>query len=55
MPDKDQRRRFEEMAREVGADESGEAFERAFEKVVPAKHRPPEATKTARRQSKPRK
>jgi hypothetical protein len=36
-PDQDQRRRFEEAAREIGADETGEAFERAFGKIVPPK------------------
>lgn len=35
-----QRKRFEEMAREVGADETGESFERAFRKIVPPKRRP---------------
>ncbi len=32
----EQSRRFEEKARELGSDESGKAFERAFKKVVPA-------------------
>jgi hypothetical protein len=32
-----QKRRFIETARELGADETGEAFERAFAKVVPPK------------------
>jgi len=44
-PDRGQRRRFEDMAREVGADETGEAFERAFGKIVPPKHRPPDQPK----------
>lgn len=34
---KEQSRRFKEAARELGADESGETFERAFKKIVPAK------------------
>lgn len=34
---KTQKQRFIEAARELGADESGEAFERIFAKVVPAK------------------
>jgi len=36
-PDKDQAERFKNTARQIGADETGEAFERAFEKIVPAK------------------
>jgi hypothetical protein len=31
----EQSRRFEEKARELGSDESGKKFERAFKKVVP--------------------
>ena len=41
----EQSRRFEEAAREAGADESGETFERAFGKIVPPKRRPAEASK----------
>ena len=33
--DAEQSRRFEETARELGADETGKAFEGAFETVVP--------------------
>lgn len=33
--DKVQSERFKETARRLGADESGEAFERTFRKVVP--------------------
>ena len=33
----DQSKRFVEAARKSGSDESGNAFERAFEKIVPAK------------------
>lgn len=33
--DEAQSQRFIEMAREIGADASDEAFERAFKKVVP--------------------
>lgn len=33
--EKPQRERFIEAAREAGVDETGEAFERAFEKIVP--------------------
>lgn len=35
--DKDQPARFIEKAKELGADESGKTFERAFERIVPAK------------------
>jgi hypothetical protein len=33
----EQLRRFKDLAKEVGADESGEALERAFKKIVPPK------------------
>ena len=33
--DKEQSKRFIKKAREIGADESGDAFERAFNKIVP--------------------
>ena len=36
--EKPQKDRFLEKARELEADETGEAFERAFEKIVPPKH-----------------
>ena len=35
--DKEQYERFRQAARELGTDESEEAFERAFRKVVPVK------------------
>jgi len=35
---KPQTDRFVEAAKELGCDESGEAFERAFGKIVPPKH-----------------
>jgi hypothetical protein len=35
--EKSQRERFIETARELEADETGEAFERAFNKIVPPK------------------
>lgn len=38
--EKPQHERFEELAREVGADESGEKFERAFGKIVPPSNPP---------------
>ncbi len=38
---KSQHERFKEAAREIGADESGKAFERVFEKAV----RPADAKK----------
>lgn len=37
--EKPQKERFIETAKEVGADESPQEFERAFEKIVPAKKR----------------
>lgn len=46
-----QSKRFIEFARKVGADESPEAFERTFEKIVPAKHEGDIATP---REKKPR-
>lgn len=33
--EKPQHERFKEAAKEIGADTSGKAFERAFEKIVP--------------------
>lgn len=44
----DQAKRFEETAREIGCDESGEAFERAFGKIVPPKLPEPKAEKPAK-------
>lgn len=41
--DKPQLERFKQTARELGCDETGEAFERAFEKAVPSKPRNPKA------------
>jgi hypothetical protein len=35
--DPEQSKRFVETAREIEADETGEAFRRAFEEIVPAK------------------
>jgi hypothetical protein len=35
--DKEQARRFRDAAREIGADETGKAFEAAFGKIVPPK------------------
>jgi hypothetical protein len=35
--DPEQSKRFIETARQMEADESGEAFRRAFEKIVPSK------------------
>jgi hypothetical protein len=48
--DKEQARRFAEAARKIGADESGEAFERAFKRIVPAK-RPAAVTEKPRRRA----
>ncbi len=38
--DKDQAERFKETARLLGADETGEAFENAFRRIVPQKAKP---------------
>ncbi len=38
-PVKPQVERFKEAARRVGADETGEAFERAFRKIAPPRPR----------------
>ena len=38
--DPEQFKRFQEAAKELGVDESPEAFDRAFEKVVPPKEPP---------------
>ena len=35
-----QRERFVQTAREIEVDESGETFEKAFEKLVPPNHAP---------------
>ena len=45
LTDAERHARFVDMAREVGVDESPEAFDRAFEKVVaaPIKRSPPES------------
>jgi hypothetical protein len=40
--DPEQAKRFVAMARELGVDESGGAFEKAFKKVVPAKAASPQ-------------
>lgn len=37
LSDKEQSERFMETARELGVDESGRAFEKAFEKVIKVK------------------
>lgn len=36
--DKAQYERFREAARELGTDDSAEAFDRAFVKIVPSRH-----------------
>lgn len=51
-PDHSQRDRFEQAAREAGCDETGEAFEHAFGKIVPPKLPEPKAEKPAK--AKPR-
>jgi hypothetical protein len=37
LTDKDQSERFKQTARELGVDESGEKFDKAFEAIVPPK------------------
>lgn len=37
LSDKEQSERFKETAREIGADESGKAFKRAFRKIISSK------------------
>jgi hypothetical protein len=37
MTDKEQSERFKQTARELGSDESGEAFDRAFSRIVKPK------------------
>jgi len=44
LTDKEQSERFKETARELGVDESGECFERAFSDIVRLDH-----SKTARK------
>jgi hypothetical protein len=39
MGNAEQSERFKETARKLGADETGKAFERAFEKIAPPKRR----------------
>ena len=43
--DKEQSKRFIEKARELEVDESGEAFERVVEKIVPPKQPPSDRSK----------
>ena len=52
--EKTQAERFLETAREVGADETGEAFERAIEKIVPPR-RPASVDKNVGRAARNRK
>jgi hypothetical protein len=48
-------KRFVEAARELGCDESGEAFERAFGKIVPPKRPRPKGETPEPKSKKPRK
>lgn len=43
--DEAQKKRFLEKARELGADESEEAFEKAFKRIVPPKDSTPGSKK----------
>jgi hypothetical protein len=40
LTDKEQSERFKEIARELGVDESGRAFEGVFREIVPSKTYP---------------
>jgi hypothetical protein len=40
LTDKKQSERFKETAREVGADEASEAFDRVLDKLAPTKRQP---------------
>jgi hypothetical protein len=51
--DPEQYRRFVDMAREVEADETPEALDRAFNKVVPHQSSPPQSAAQNRRSQKP--
>jgi hypothetical protein len=44
MTKAEQSERFKETARRLGADESGEAFERAFKSLVPPRRSAPVST-----------
>lgn len=52
MPKPEQAKRFEEAARSAGCDESGEAFEHAFGKIVPPKL--PDVTKPGGKRDDPK-
>jgi hypothetical protein len=39
MTKAEQSERFKETARELGTDETGRSFERAFDKIMPKRHR----------------
>lgn len=41
LAEKEQSERFKETARQLGADESGEEFEKAFRKLTSPKENPP--------------
>lgn len=51
-PDKSQRERFVETARNAEADESGIPFERALKKIVPPKSAKPSKSKSRPEQRK---
>jgi hypothetical protein len=40
LSDKEQSERFMETAREIGVDESGEAFEKAFKRIAKSQAKP---------------
>jgi hypothetical protein len=51
--DKTQAERFLETAREIGVDETGEAFERAMDKIVPPRRPSPTGSPESRPRQKP--
>lgn len=55
MDTEDQLKRFRQTAYELGCDESGEAFERAFGKIVPPKRPKPKDEMPEPKSKKPRK
>lgn len=52
--EKTQAERFLETAREVGADETGEAFERAMDRIVPPRRPAPASKPVKRPEAKPK-
>jgi hypothetical protein len=53
MTEEERSRRFVETARQLECDESGEAFERALEKILPTKQAHPKSVTKAGGKPKP--